>query len=422
MVSVLVLVTLVATLPLPLACKPKESSPVEGVKGKITIGLLDGFTSPAAGGVAVALRDGTLDAVRYVNERMGGISGHPLDIMVIDAKMESASVITGWDRLKNEGVPVILSGTLGVFPLVSEISQKSHLPMVTGTINDMGMIFPKEASYAFCTMPAMVTSYYAVCELIEKEWAKKGETRPPKIGFDIMAMGNFPKLFGKAARMAAEKRGWKYLITTTPGKPADVTTQVLQMKRFGADYIYLLGSEAAAISWVKELDRQNFYPVLTGGGSSVGSGEMRNATGHLCDGAICNQYAPLWTDTDELITDLVHELNAEWHPEVKTQPMYYIRGFAILCVVAEALKRTVETVEYDNIDREAMKEAMETINDFKPAGMRIGFTWTPTDHQGIHDIRWYQWSKEGISVPITDWIAFPSLPMEQRTQDWWLQD
>jgi hypothetical protein len=90
--------------------------------------------------------------------------------------------------------------------------------------------------------------------------------------------------------------------------------------------------------------------------------------------------------------------------------------------VAEALKRAVENVGYENIDGEAVKEAMETINDFRPPGQRTGYTWTPTDHQGVHTSRWYQWTEEGLHEPITGWDPYPELPMDQRTQDWWMQD
>ena len=419
-VSVIVLITFVVMLHLLAACKPEEALPVEEVKGKITIGTMECFTG-TQGGLAIATRDGELDAVRYVNERMGGISGHPLDITVLDVKLESASVIPGWDRLESEGVPIILSVVMGALPLVPELSQKSQLSLLTSSPNDMGLVFPTEPCYVFGTFPVPVVSYDVVCDLIEKDWAKNGETRPPKIGFDILSMGNFPKLFGKAARLYSEKRGWEHLVVNTSLRPADVTTQVLQMKQFGADYVYLFNTDNALIAWIKEFDRQNFHPVIYGL-SSAGSKEMRNVLGHLSDGVRFYAIGVLWENTDEPITDLVHELNAEWHPEVTYRMPQYMRGFASTLVVAEALKKAVENVGYENLDSETMKEAMETINDFRPAGMRTGYTWTPTDHQGLHAARWYEWSAEGIHEPITDWITFPPLPPEQRIQDWWMQE
>jgi len=420
-VSMIVLAVLVAMLSLPVACKPNETPPEGGVKSKIKIAMLDSLSGPVAS-PAIAQREGAEDAVRYVNERMGGISGHPLDIIVIDCKVETAMAITSWERLENDGVLAIYSPLMGVFPIFPELAQKSHLPLIAGTINDMNLMFPKEPSYAFCTMPATVTSYDAFCDLVEDMWAKKGENRPPKIGYDILALGSYPKVFGKAGKMAAEKRGWEYLIAYTPVSPADVTAEVLQMKQFGADYIYSINTEAANIAWIKEFERQDFHPLMAGSGASVGSEEMRNAVGDLIDGAIFQLFTPLWTDTDEPIVDMLLELNAEWHPEEIKTNAYYIRGFANIVVQAEALNRAVDTVGYDNLNGEAVKEALETLRDFKPAGMRIGYTYTTTDHQGINHMGWYQWLKDGIRVPITGWIPIPTLAPEQRTQAYWLQD
>jgi hypothetical protein len=55
-------------------------------------------------------------------------------------------------------------------------------------------------------------------------------------------------------------------------------------------------------------------------------------------------------------------------------------------------------------------------------GLGTTYTWSPTDHQGLHSIRWYEWTSEGVQVSISDWDILPDLPQEQRTEAWWLQD
>ena len=237
MVNVIVLVTFVATLHLLAACKPEEAPPVEEAKGKLTMGQMENFTGPV-GSASVDLRDGAMDAMRYINERMGGLNGHPFDIFVMDTKLESSSIIANWDRFETEGVPVVLSTSLGNFPLAPELAQNSHIPLLISSTNDIDQLYPTEPCYVFSTFPAPIVSYDVVCDLIEKEWAEKGETRPPRVGFNFLGIGNFPKLFGKASRIYSEKRGWEHLGVTTSLTPADVTTQVLQMEQFGADYIY----------------------------------------------------------------------------------------------------------------------------------------------------------------------------------------
>ena len=71
---------------------------------------------------------------------------------------------------------------------------------------------------------------------------------------------------------------------------------------------------------------------------------------------------------------------------------------------------------------EAMQEAMETISGFEPMKLGVGYTWTPSNHQGLPGIRWYQWTDEGMLIPVSDWDIFESLPQEQRDDSWWLKD
>jgi len=116
---------------------------------------------------------------------------------------------------------------------------------------------------------------------------------------------------------------------------------------------------------------------------------------------------------------LCHDLNAEWHPTETWRPVHYIRGFHDMLVIAEALERAGKKVGYENLTGDAMKDAMETIKDFEPMDYGIGFTWTPTDHQGIHGIRWSKWLAGGSTEPVGGWDVFDPLPDEQRTLSWW---
>ena len=74
----------------------------------LVFGILDDFAGPLAG-LCTAETEGRLDCIKYLNEREGGIAGHPIKTTTIDHKMDSTLVISGWDRLKAEGAVVVLS-------------------------------------------------------------------------------------------------------------------------------------------------------------------------------------------------------------------------------------------------------------------------------------------------------------------------
>jgi branched-chain amino acid transport system substrate-binding protein len=175
------------------------------------------------------------------------------------------------------------------------------------------------------------------------------------------------------------------------------------------------------IAWLKELDRQNLHPTLSGL-SGMGSQEIWDAVGELCIGAWAPSYSAHWVDTDIQLVQKIHELNAGWYPEVEWQPGDYVRAFADFLTVAEALERAIDKVGYQNLNGEAMKDAMETIRDFDPMGLGTGYTWTPNDHQGLHANKWYEWTEDGRQKPVSDWYVYDPLPEERRTNAWWLQD
>jgi branched-chain amino acid transport system substrate-binding protein len=399
-----------------LACAKSEVA--EEAKGDIVIGILDDL-SAAMAGTASAFVDGQLDAIRYINEEQGGMLGHELRPVVIDFKLDAALAIAGWDRLKGEGAPLVMSLIGAGAPILSQSAQKDHIPMVTGA-GSLDQLFPKEPSYYFAMGPQLTGVLDSMTNLIEEDQEKRGETRPPKLGFDLISIGTQAKVMSKAAAMKMETTGWDHIVTYTSIAPADVTTQVLQMKDFSCDYIYIHGTEAAAIVWLKELDRQGFYPNIYGT-VTLGSKEVWSATHDLAIGSTFYQFGVQWTDTDIEGVKLIHHFNNKWHPDVTGRSGHYLRGFAGLLAIAEGLRIANEDAGYENLNGEVMKAALETVRNFDPLKMGMGYTWTPTDHQGLPGCRWYTWKEDGSVVAISDWHIFEPLPEEQRSDSWWMQ-
>ena len=400
------------------ACAPKAAPPDAGEKGEIVIGQLEGLTGGLAG-TAIPYVDGVQDAIRYLNEEKDGIQGHKVRSVVVDFKMESAAAISGWDRIKSEGAPVVFGQTAGL-AMLWEFPNRDHIPMIIGGGPNVDIAFPTGPAYVFQVTPVLVKLFDSWVKVVEKDWAAKGGQGSPKIGFDFVSMGTMPQMFTKNVNMLMEERGWGYVITRSSFAAADATTQILQMKNFGCDYVYLYNSENTIIVFVREMDRQNFRPKITGT-SALASEETWRAVGDLVVGASMPQFSIQWTETDIPSVKLLHDLNAKWHQDVKSRPSHYCRGFTELLVVARGLEMTVENVGYENITGDAVRQALETIKDYDPMDMGMGYTWTPTDHQGLHGCKWYQWAKDGVLIPITDWDVFPPMPEEQRTDAYWLK-
>jgi len=403
------------------ACAKAETPPpTETSKGEIIVGLVDGL-SGALAGLATGMRDGQTDGIRYINEEQDGITGNLLKFNVMDHKMDPALIMSGWDRMKDDGAVVVMGNVTGALPVMAQSCEKKQLPMVTST-GAISQLFPiEQPSYFFAMAPPYPGLFGCLIEMIESDWASKGKSGTPKIGIDIVNLGTQKLIFTKAARLYFDKKGWEHIITYTALTAADVTTQVLQMKDFGCDYMFQVSGEQSVVVWLKEMERQNFHPVYFGSTNS-GSPEIWTAVGDLCVGTTAYMLSAQWTDTDNAFISNLRELNTKWHPEVTSQSGTYIRGFASIMVVAEALNRAVQKVGYDGLNAEAMMESLLTIREYEPPGFGATFTWTPTDRQGLSSVIWYTWAEDGTLKAASDWCYFEPLPEDQRTDAWWFKD
>ena len=156
--------------------KPQDEQP----KGDIVIGIFDDFSGPLAGSGAVPYKDALLIGVRYINEEQGGILGHQLRAIVIDNKVDSSLILSGWDRLKNENATVIftlLSGAAS--PIIQSAADEDHIPILAGS-GSVDQVFPKEPSFFFARGPQPTGVFAPIFNMIEKDWAQKGQSRPRK--------------------------------------------------------------------------------------------------------------------------------------------------------------------------------------------------------------------------------------------------
>jgi len=91
----------------------------------------------------------------------------------------------------------------------------------------------------------------------------------------------------------------------------------------------------------------------------------------------------------------------------------YPNQMTFMPAVIEAVRRAIENVGFENLDGLAIKEAMDTIQDWDPMGVGRPVTWTdPNDRRGCALTRIYQ-VQGGEVIPLTDWQEAPMLVPEE---------
>jgi len=377
---------------------------------------VDDFSGGYAG-LCKERRDGWLDYFQYVNTQLGGVQGHPVELKVVDGKLDPAQSIAGWNTLRDAGVPFIVSYMGVMMPVLWPAANKDKLPMITSS-GDEDQAFPKDGanSYYYATAADTISIQLAIYDMMAADWAKTGKPGTPKLGIDTMDISTMVPQTLNTTKYWTAKTGWDYKFTSNSPAPTDVSTQVMVMKNFGADYLAVNGTAPAAIAWIKELTRQNFHPKFYG--STGFTIDVFKATAPASVGIIAFGANLQWTDT-EPVAKLAQTLNKQYHPDIAVRTGDYVRGMTDAIVMMEALGRAQKTAGTATVTGPMMKAALETIKDFDP-GIGKGWTYTSTDRRGLPSIRFYQYTAEGIMAPVGGWVTMPTLTAEQQTNAYWL--
>jgi branched-chain amino acid transport system substrate-binding protein len=147
---------------------------------------------------------------------------------------------------------------------------------------------------------------------------------------------------------------------------------------------------------------------------------IRKAAGEeAVKGVICPALLATWDRTDVPGIKFLHQLNAEWHPEIKDRHWVYLVGWNYARVSVEGIKKALDKVGYDKLDGPAIKEGLESLKSLDMMGIIAPVSYSPEVHVTFGEITLVQYAGEGRWQPIS-----PSLPMapwspEMLTQEYW---
>ena len=102
------------------------------------------------------------------------------------------------------------------------------------------------------------------------------------------------------------------------------------------------------------------------------------------------------------------EIRNKRNPESKVPPKYYVLSYVNALILGEGLKRAGK-----DLDREKLRDALESIKDFDTEGLTGSITFTPKDHCPLTAMRIVRANpKTGYYEAITDW-GVPKLDLRK---------
>ncbi len=341
------------------------------------------------------------DYAELLNQK-GGISGHPIEVIVQDHGNEPQRGIECYEKLKREGVMV--------FDFLSTPVSRAVLPrtMKDGNIMMQSLAGRGDAvdGDVFKWVFPVGPTYWgqAANDVAYIKQKQGGNLKGVKIAFLYIDYPFGQEPIGILKTLAA-KEGFDLQLFPYPLPGNDQASAWTQMRRFDPDWIISWSlsnmhviasremkrngipmSKYISVNWLNEVDIKNI-----GADAAKGLKRGTNVAG--------GQDHPL---IQEIITEL-YDKGKGAGDRKHLEDVYYNTGLAIYSIAFEGARLAVEKGGWP-LTPEKLKAGLESMKNFSANGLMAPLTVTAADHGGGGKTRIEMW--DGAKwVPETDWIA-----------------
>jgi branched-chain amino acid transport system substrate-binding protein len=333
-------------------------------------GLFDltGVTSDVGKSFAQGVRDG----VAWTNDN-GGINGKKIKLFDVDYGYKIPEAVAAYKRMVNDDKVIMINGwgtgdTEGLKALVNA----DKIPYISASFSGH-LTDPTKTPYNFFVAPSYSDQLRAWLSWVKDDW--KDKSRNPRVAFYYgdNAYGKSPM---EAGRQFCKEKGIDLVDEEIlPGVFQDATSQLLNTKQKGADYVYI-NVTTTGVSTVLR-DAKKLGLSIKFGSNPYGFSESLVANAkELAEGVTgVVPHVPFGENVPGMkrLVDY-HQKN---HPG-DTHDAIYVRGWTYVLLWSEALKRADKA---GKLDGPGVKAAIETLQNFDLGGLTNPVTYTPTDHR-----------------------------------------
>lgn len=238
--------------PEPTATAPKGST--------IKIGLIVSETGSAASSSSQAATVAPA-WVRYVNEQLGGIAGHPVQVIVADDAGDPAQAQAAEKKLVGEDGVVAIVVASETVPAWDSDALSKGIPIVSGTAN----------STDWYTKPGMfVTVTDVLSGLSDQVAVAKQFGKATKFADLYCAESAACGQANPPLQAAATKAGIGFTSLAVRANQTSYTAECLKLQQEKVDYAQLNFSSATAATFVQDCQQQGYNPTWGSSGQAIG--------------------------------------------------------------------------------------------------------------------------------------------------------
>jgi len=408
-VAFILMAIVVANLPvLASGCNDnggQTTSPTtQAVKNPIKVGILAPYTGVAAS-KGKPMGDGVQDAVKYINDELGGVQGHKIELVFRDDQYITANMTT----IIND----FISPTSGIVMFTTQAS--AEMTAVMGIANEASLpgftVFSapnvtQPAKHQYASFPDYGDDWVAFAKYyMANIWKGTGK---PKMALHLL---NNPT--GAGAKAAADLLAVQLGIEIVASEIHTSTTSseiesLTRIKARNPDVIYVSSTPPPTAKIIKDMATLGMLPGVTVGcGGASFTSEMVNLAGAAAEGVWGIYPTVAWGDNVPGMAKMTEYLTKN-HPE-DAGNMDYITGWNEGLLIAEILSKAItNTPGGGNALTPALVEAngFKKLNGYDVAGLQGPASYTAGDNRFSKTVKLYKVAGGKITA-VGSWIDAP---------------
>lgn len=400
------LALIVALLPLIGACGPAEEQP-----------LKIGMSTPSSGKAAEKgspMGHANLDAIKYINEELGGVAGYQIEAVWLDNAYDASKAVIIVKRFIDEDCLFFTTASSAMMSAMMETANRNDF---SGFACFSSPVLTHPPKHIYGQTPDYGDDWAAFAKYyLENIWKGPGK---PKMALHLLSN---PTGYGArdAARALADELGIE--IIATEEHSATITSAIESLTRIktdNPDILYISSTPAPTAIIIKNAVELGMYPGMTiaCGHASFTKALVDLGGADIVEGVYGVYPTVNWGDNVPAMAKMT-EYCKEYHPDDYGN-MDYIISWAQSLIAAEVLRLAVENAGIDNLTPQVVEEqGFKKLKNFDVGGLHGPVSYSSGDNRLSKSVRVFQ-IESGELVPISGWVE--ALLIKYEDFDWFGQ-
>jgi branched-chain amino acid transport system substrate-binding protein len=225
--------------------------------------------------------------VKYINERKGGIAGHPIQLVKCETLADPATATDCGNRMVENKVAAVVGSQSGQGDAVWTPLHDAHIPLMFTAAGGGGLLSDKDSTFVLAS--PLFPLIDQPLELARKYGAKK----VTEVVIDVPAATTVQKALAPSMFKDA---GVDYRLLPIPPGTADMTAQLQHLVTDGTGLVHVMGTEAFCISAFNSLRAVGYSGKIAAFGDCITPATRKAVPAEVLNGMVISTTAPVETD------------------------------------------------------------------------------------------------------------------------------